>query len=44
MKFVSFDVGEKNFAYSIISLKNNKLIIEKIAHYNILKKKNTNSY
>ncbi|MGL5961848.1 MAG: hypothetical protein ACRCZ0_07830 [Cetobacterium sp.] len=40
MKIVSFDVGEKNFAYSIILKTNdNELIIEKIAHHNILKKK-----
>lgn len=40
MKIVSFDIGEKNFAYSIL-LKtcDNKIIIEKIAHHNILKKK-----
>ena len=40
MKIVSFDVGEKNFAYSIIlKTDDNDLIIEKIAHHNILKKK-----
>lgn len=40
MKILSFDVGEKNFAYSIIlKTDDNELIIEKIAHHNILKKK-----
>lgn len=39
MKIVSFDVGEKNFAYSIISKKeDDDLIIERVAHHNILKK------
>ena len=51
MKIVSFDVGEKNFAYSIILKPDDdgndpmcmavraELIIEKVAHHNILKKK-----
>lgn len=41
MKIVSFDVGEKNFAYSIISKKkdDDELIFEKVAHHNIFKKK-----
>lgn len=40
MKTVSFDVGEKNFAYSIITTNGqNELIVEKVAHHNIFKKK-----
>jgi hypothetical protein len=39
MKIVSFDVGEKNFAYSILKKDDDELIIEKVEHHNILKKK-----